>query len=603
MSDGGHARVGRAEPSQLRLVVLILEGYFYLALIVAVFAGATGFLVWGVLTRKPFIALAAIFLGVPAAAVTGRALRALWFAWPRPRGVEIGPHFGGSLHEAVRDIARTIGAPHVHRILVTGLHNASVVQMPRIGVFWPVNTLLVGYPLLATLSVDQMRAVIAHELGHLTRAHGRFSSWVHRTRLTWIRLVDALEEHRSVPAHVYLLFRFYVPRLSAQAAAVSRHQELLSDRMAADVTGPRTAAQALVAIAVCDFVFEESYWRGVFDRVPHEPHPPAPYSHMSPEIWQTVEDRTRVLARILSGATEPSDTHPSLRDRLAAIGQTPEWPGPLPSSAADDFFGTRKAEVAGVLDREWQAAQAPDWSRRHDDIRRRRDRVAALSALPSPTPEQTFERGRLIEEDGDEDAALDLYVSAHRQGHAAAGLAAGRLLLDGEDAAGLAMIDAAMEADAGLVVDGCRVIAGFLRGRGRHVDAHRYQLRLNREAARVKMAHAEHAALTLVDKLVPCLDTGIDVVALSRRMAAEPSVLRAFLATKELRHSEGTQTVLAVVTRNGGAPGLGPRLCDEGLLPADVTVVALGRQDQALEDSLRAVPGAVIYDRSVARLE
>jgi Zn-dependent protease with chaperone function len=203
-------------PSHLRLTFLILEGYLYLALILAIFLSATGFLVWGLLTRRPFIAIVAILVGVPVAATTARAFRALWFVFPQPKGIDVGPHFGALLYRTVQEIAQRVRAPRVHRIVVTGANNASALQIARAGVFWPTNTLVLGYPLLATLSVDQMRAVIAHELGHMTHAHGRFSSWVHRTRLSWVRLLDILERHQSVPAHVYLLFRFYVPRLHAQ---------------------------------------------------------------------------------------------------------------------------------------------------------------------------------------------------------------------------------------------------------------------------------------------------------------------------------------------------------------------------------------------------
>ena len=153
-----------------------------------------------------------------------------------------------------------MGAPRVHRVLVTDVPNASAGQLPRAGVFWPINTLTVGYPLLATLSVDQMRAVIAHELAHITHAHGRFSSWVHRTRMSWVRLLDVLERHQSVPAHVYFLFRFYVPRLHVLAAAVSRRQERLADRLAADLTGPEVAAQALMAIAIGQYLLEHTFW-------------------------------------------------------------------------------------------------------------------------------------------------------------------------------------------------------------------------------------------------------------------------------------------------------------------------------------------------------
>ena len=58
-------------------------------------------------------------------------------------------------------------------------------------------------------------------------------------------------------------------------------------------------------------------------------------------------------------------------------------------------------------------------------------------------------------------------VAAHRQGHAAAGLAAGRILLSREDASGIALIDTAMDADAALVKDGCKIVGEFLEGRGR----------------------------------------------------------------------------------------------------------------------------------------
>ncbi len=142
---------------------------------------------------------------------------------------------------------------------MTDAHNAAAMQIPRAAVFWPTNTVAVGYPLLATLSVDQIRAVLAHELAHITLAHGRFTSWVHRTRLSWVRLLDTLERHQSVPAHVYFLFRFYVPRLHALSVAVSRQQERLADRLATEVTGPEVAAQALIAIELGRLLVAETY--------------------------------------------------------------------------------------------------------------------------------------------------------------------------------------------------------------------------------------------------------------------------------------------------------------------------------------------------------
>jgi len=73
-----------------------------------------------------------------------------------------------------------------------------------------------------------------------------------------------------VPPHVDRLFRFYVPRLYNQAGAVSRQQELLSDRLAADVTGPEVAAEALVAIRLLGHLLEETFWPRIGERPP--PH-------------------------------------------------------------------------------------------------------------------------------------------------------------------------------------------------------------------------------------------------------------------------------------------------------------------------------------------
>jgi hypothetical protein len=310
-----------------------------------------------------------------------------------------------------------------------------------------------------------------------------------------------------------------------------------------------------------------------------------------------MEKREHLLDRVLADDTAGSHTHPALRERLAAIGQPPRWPRALQTTAAEYFFGSQKEQLAAMLDRDWQGAHGRTWRARHDEIRGRRERLQQLAGLCSPTPEQTVERGLLLEREGDVSAAFELYLSAHRQGHAAGGLAAGRLLLHRGDAAGAALIDAAIDADAALVEDGCRAVADFLERIGRHADAHRYRVRLTRHEVTSKMARDERVALSVVDRLHPCADAAVDVARLRRQLASEPAVARAFLATKELRYSPGTQTVLAVLATNGAASGVGERLQRTGVVPDHVTVVVLGRDDQPVAAALAEVSGALIYDR------
>ena len=583
--------------SRLKLVLLIAEGYLYLALVVAIFLSVPAFLIWGLLARRPFVAVVAILVGLPVAVTAGRALRALWLAPRDADGVEVTPHSSRLLHETVQNLARLVGAPRVHRILIGHAHNASALQMRYGWIPWRRSTLVLGYPMLATLTPEQMRAVIAHELAHLTHAHGRFSGWVHRTRRMWLQLMDILQQHRSTPAHVYVLYRFYVPRLNRHAAAVSRQHEVIADRLAAEVAGARVTAEALVAIEIGTYVLEQTYWTRFFDRVEHEAEIPDPYAAMTPGVWSEVDDQKALMNRLLAEVTQASDTHPALQDRLRAIDQLPQWPSTPRASAADEFFGRTKLELTERLSSEWRADRAPDWRRRHEEIQRRRARLAELEALPSLTAEQLFECGTLLEEDGRYDAALARYRSAHEAGHAAAGFPTGRLLLDRDDQSGMALIEAAMAADATLAEKGCQLIVDFLEDHGRHADAHRYQARLNKEAAAAKIARRERDRLSVVDRFGPCTDRDVDRAALVRILQSEPAVLRAYLVTKEMRHSTGTQTVLAVFSKNGGLPDLAKQVQESKAAPVRVAVIILGRHNELVEAAIGEVPGSLVFAR------
>ena len=140
--------------SRLKLVLLIVEGYLYLALVVAIFLSVPAFLVWGLLARRPFVAVVAILVGVPVAMTAGRVLRALWLAPRDTDGIEVTPHSSRLLHETVQELARLVGAPRVHRILIGHAHNASAVQMRYGWIPWRRNTLVLGYPMLSTLTPE-----------------------------------------------------------------------------------------------------------------------------------------------------------------------------------------------------------------------------------------------------------------------------------------------------------------------------------------------------------------------------------------------------------------------------------------------------------------
>jgi Zn-dependent protease with chaperone function len=503
-----------------------------------------------------------------------------------------------ALHALVEQLRRQIEAPGPNRIVVSRYFNASAVQLPRAGIFWPRNILAIGYPLFATLSPDQLRAVISHELAHLSRAHGRFFTWIYRTRLSWLRLMDSLHARCATPAHAYWLYRWYVPRLQTRSAAISRQQEMLADNCAAWIAGGRTTAEALVALDIGATLFDRTFWQDVFAGVERAPEPPRPFSTLAPHLWDVIAaDANGLMAQALQRVTDPADTHAALGDRLRALGEEASLPMPCKPTAGDVYLGPHMAVIAAALDADWHATHAVEWRREHAERRKGRQRLADLAGLAAATPEELFERGQLSERFEDATRAFPHYCAASDRGHTPAMLAAGRILLERNDEAGVALIERAMDGNPALVSEGCDRLVQFFRNRNRLTDVHRYLVRSTRQATRAELAETERKQVSAVDRFSPHRLPAAELSALFARLTRESDVLQAFLATKELRYSTGAQLVLALVAKGQAAQELPEQIRAEAVLPQNAAILVLKRHDRPLRAALDAVPGARVYAR------
>src|SRR5947208_2584067 len=82
--------------------------------------------------------------------------------------------------------------------------------------------LLLGLPLMKSLTPAQFEAVLAHEFGHLAGGHGRVSNWIYRLRLSWARLLSALEGRKAGSWLFLPFFNWYAPYFSAYSFPLAR---------------------------------------------------------------------------------------------------------------------------------------------------------------------------------------------------------------------------------------------------------------------------------------------------------------------------------------------------------------------------------------------
>lgn len=202
----------------MKLLLIIVEGQLYLAGIIAIFMAELALLLWGLWSRRPLIGLLAVFVILPLMRSTVNAIRACFIRTRVPDGLTLGRGEGRGLFELVEGIRRAVGAPPIDSIVITGGFDASAATWRS---WWQIRrhrSLVLGLPALTTLSLDELRAVIAHELAHYASAHDAFAAWVYRTRRSWLELRNALDQRLATPVYVYCLLYWYVPRLDRAAA-------------------------------------------------------------------------------------------------------------------------------------------------------------------------------------------------------------------------------------------------------------------------------------------------------------------------------------------------------------------------------------------------
>jgi len=485
-----------------------------------------------------------------------------------------------------------VRAPQVHEVILDGSFNASVVQIPRLGVLgWSRNYLTVGLPLLDAVTPEQFEAVLAHELGHLARAHGRFRAWIYRLRTSWTQLAENLRKQGQRGWFIFArFFNWYGPLFGAYTLVLARSQEYSADRHSADAVGATIAADALTAVAVGARVVATTFWPSLLRTADTQPGPPsAPFNDVERRFRQGLlaDESESALEKILVQKPNPSDTHPPLRDRLAALGEEARLPGPTKRSAAAHFVGKALVDLRQALNRRWERQVTASWKARHDQARASREKLDQLtekSRVEKLSVQEMWQVAVLTEAFRGVDAAVDLYqqILTENENHAAANFAIGRILLSREDFNGIPMIEQAMDVSSDLVPVGCALVQGFLWQHDREDEAEVFYRRAKEHERIVALAALERRRIHRRDRFI---ETGLDdatVAPIREELSKCPEVARAYMVRKEVIYfPEKFLFVLGVVPRftevfgfrSRTSQGLAKRLASKINLPCLVVVL------------------------------
>lgn len=527
-----------------RVLMLALLGNAYLGAIVALL----GFLF--VLALASILWLKA--LGVKLALVVGAFLwligKALWLRIEPPQGTGVTAREAPELFAMIEALRRDLRAPRFHHVLVTDEFNAGVAQAPRLGIFgWPRNYLLIGLPLLKALTAEQFKAVLAHEFGHLARGHGRVSNWIYRQRLRWGRLMELLDAAESKGGVLFKPFlRWYAPYFNAYSFPLARANEYEADATAARLTSPAAAAAALTGTNVVASYLSERYWPQVHRLADEQPQPGfMPYVGMAARMTQEVDEASSQgwLHQALARGTTVDDTHPALKDRLAAIGQAPRLALPPAGSAADRLLGGALPAITEAFDQRWRNNILPAWEQRYQKVQTDRSTLAELDARHASGTElglqEAYDRAVLTESVGaDPESALAQFRALHARapGDATACFALGARLLARDEADGVPLLEQTMQRDEFAIVKCSELLRDYHWRGGRKAEADAWHQRWLARAAEERGAEKERSQVTLKDKFERHGLAAQELARLLAHLREVPGLRKAYLVRKRVAH-------------------------------------------------------------------
>jgi Zn-dependent protease with chaperone function len=417
------------------------------------------------------------------------AFSSLVVAIPEPDGIAATREDAPALFETIDAVDARVQGPPLAGVRIDGQLNAGVVGVPgRLAGLGARNYLVVGLPLLQALTADEFRAVLAHELAHLSRRHGRLSRSLYRREAAWQQFHDALRKRAAVTRVVLgAFFAWYLPRLHAYALPLLHRHEHEADAIAAEAEGVERMARALMRLALAERYLEWRFWPDVAARARDEPSPPRTvFAELGARVRAAATDPAVAvwLRTSLREDEDPTESHPSLERRLAALGAAaPEVVESAEPSAAATLLEPRLDDLCTRLGIRWQRDVLADWRRQHEHARRARaERAVLQQRVDSLDVDERYRFADLTEDVGERTEAIALMrqLLADAPGYQPAQFALGRMLLAEGDDAGLRELERAIDLDPESTIPACLMIVDFLSSRDRDEETAPYVERLQR---------------------------------------------------------------------------------------------------------------------------
>jgi Zn-dependent protease with chaperone function len=235
------------------------------------------------------------------------------------------------------------------------------------GIIGTRRVLVLGVPLLAILDKRQVLAIIAHEFGHLSRRHGRLGHWLYRTRVGWLMYEESNRESDAILERAISWYgRAFVPYFSALSFVHSRRCEYEADADAASVVGAPVFGEALSALMTFDGLWEKKIPEMLAQQIESSATVPGDFTQQLSRAAREAgtDEKSTWLLEAMQKTASATNTHPSLRERLAELNVAPQL-DPLDDIAGEELLGKAWHGIQKTSNESWQSRERLPWLLQH----------------------------------------------------------------------------------------------------------------------------------------------------------------------------------------------------------------------------------------------
>lgn len=222
------------------------------------------------------------------------------------------------LFDLVRRVAQETRQEMPAEVYLVPEVNAWVSHRGGVMGFGSRRVMGIGLTLMQSVSIAQLRAILAHEFGHYAGGDTKIGAWIYKTREAMRRTVVNLAKTSN---GFHAPFLWYANLFLRVSQSVSRAQELAADRLAATVAGGESAIDALIAVHGAALAYG-SYWQQELLPVLSNGYRPpiaAGFSAFMRADSIAAAVSKQITSDIKAGTADPYDSHPPLNERVAAL--------------------------------------------------------------------------------------------------------------------------------------------------------------------------------------------------------------------------------------------------------------------------------------------